>query len=208
MTDLSDLARVYLPKYLTPKEARDLWVELEQYPDKIGSFYEPPDQQDARALQGDGWRGLVVVQFDTLKRRAIRGLIISNSCDFAPDNERYIPANVVFCPLLDLNRFAERLRAAGQEQRSIDQTLTAIRQQQVTSMFHLPEAAYGPEESVAFFDDIHTQPAASFFEAERTRLFRLSMKAFYVLLLKLSIHFCRFNERVPRLIIPADQGGN
>ncbi len=197
MADIAELARVYLPKYLTPQQKNELWAELRDFP-RIGSFYLPPDATPDEALQGDAWRGLVVVRFETGERRPVTGLILSNSCDIAPENPRPLPTNVVFAPLVALDRYVDRLLAAGQTTEQVQSLLDAIRKQEVTSLFYLPALSYGPPESVAFLDDVHSHPAAHFFGAARARVFRLSMVAFYVLLLKLSIHFCRFQEGVPR----------
>ncbi len=196
MADLAELARVYLPKYLTPKQKEELWAELRAFP-SLSSFYLAPDA-DEHTLQGDGWRGLIVVGFETGERRPVTGLILSNSCDIAPANARALPTNVVFAPLVALDRYVERLRGAGQTAEQVTSMLDAIRRQEVTSLFYLPALPYGPPESVAYLDDVHSHPASDFFSATRTRVFRLSMPAFYVLMLKLSIHFCRFQEGVQR----------
>jgi hypothetical protein len=197
MADIEELARTYLPKYLTPKQQNELWAELRDFP-SIGSFYLPPDATSEQALQGDGWRGLVVVRFETGEQRSVTGLILSNSCDIAPENQRALPTNVVFAPLVALDRYVDRLIAAGQTTEQVASLLDTIRRQEVTSLFYLPALSYGPPESVAFLDDVHSHPAPHFFGTTRARVFRLSMVAFWVLLLKLSIHFCRFQEGVPR----------
>lgn len=197
MPDIEELAKIYLPKYLTPDQRRELWAELREFPN-IRSFYMPPSPGDDGALQGDGWRGLVVIRFETLEQRNVTGLILSNSCDIAPENPRASPTNVVFAPLVALDRYADRLRASGQTAEQVAGLLDSIRKQEVTQLFYLPGSAYGPPESVAFLDDVHSHPAEHFFRSERVRVFRLNQVAFYVLLLKLSIHFCRFQEGVPR----------
>jgi hypothetical protein len=157
-----------------------------------------PDD-DLRTLQGDGWRGLIIVRFEDGERRPVTGLVLSNSCDIAPENASGLPTNVVFAPLLALDRYADLLRAAGQTDQQVGSVLQAIRRQEVTSLFHLPAQAYGPPgENVAFFDDVHSHPAADFFGGSRTRIFRLTLPAFYALLVKLSIHFCRLQEGLTR----------
>ena len=65
-------------------------------------------------------------------------------------------------------------------------------------MFFFPEVPGELEESVALLDDIHAHPLANFIECQRTRLFCLSQYAFYIFILKLSIHFSRFQEDVVR----------
>lgn len=198
MADLTELARLYLPKYLTPKQQEDLYADLRAFP-QFSSFYLAPEADTGHdVLQGDGWRGLIVLRFETGERRPITGLVLSNSCDMSPANPRPLPTNVVFAPLVALDRYVDRLRGAGQTEEQVTSVLDAIRKQEVTDLFYLPGLPYGPPESVAFLDDVHSHPAADFFGATRSRVFRLSMPFFWVLLLKLSIHFCRFNEKVQR----------
>ena len=75
--------------------------------------------------------------------------------------------------------------------------LTAIRDQRVTSIFHLPEGAWGPE-GIVLLGTIHAHPLDDFLAKDRTRLFTLSQYAFYIFLVKLSIHFTRMQENVRR----------
>lgn len=196
MTDIFERAKLYLPKYLTPAQQKELWEELRRFP-TVRSFYLPTDD-DRRVLQGDGWHGLVVINFDSMQRRTVAGLVVSNSCDIAPENQSALATNVVFAPLISLSRYREALEKAGQTATQVADVVDTIRRQEVTYLFHLPEGPYGVNESVVCFDDLHSHPAHHFLSNERTRLFRLSQVAFYVLLLKLSIHFCRFQEGVPR----------
>jgi hypothetical protein len=195
--DALDLARLYLPKYLTPSQKDELYAELRNFP-SVSSFYLPPGGPDHELLQGDIWRGFVVVNFATGERRGVSGLLISNSCDVAPDNRRFLPPNAVFSPVIRLERYVEFLSAAGVTQAQIDSTLASVRKQLVSNVFYLPEAPYGPPESIVLFDDIHSHPLPDFIAAERTRQCRLNQVGFYILLLKLSIHFCRFQEGVAR----------
>ena len=66
-------------------------------------------------------------------------------------------------------------------------------------MFYLPKGGALEDEYVALLDDLHSIPAHAFERvAEKKKLFTLSMVGFYLFLLKLSVHFCRFHENVAR----------
>jgi hypothetical protein len=77
--------------------------------------------------------------------------------------------------------------------------LAAIREQSITSIFYLPKGAALDAEHIALLDDLHTVPLGYFSgKEERSKLFTLGMTGFYLFLFKLSVHFCRFHESVPR----------
>jgi hypothetical protein len=90
------------------------------------------------------------------------------------------------------------LIAAGESEEQVTSVVDTIRRQRVTSIFHLPERTYGPEESMVRLDDVHVHPSVDFLRRNRKRIFRLDQFSFYLLLLKLSIHFCRSYEGVSR----------
>jgi hypothetical protein len=54
------------------------------------------------------------------------------------------------------------------------------------------------EDHIALLDDLHTLPLGMFQKADRPKLFTLSQVGFYLFVVKLSIHFCRFSEGISR----------
>lgn len=194
--DIFEQAKLYLPKYLTSTQQRELFEQLREFP-RIREFYldKPPEQT---LLQGDGWRGFVVLDFFTSERKVISGVILSNSCDISPENLQMLPGRVLFSPLIRLSKYRRLLRDAGRSDEQIEGKLASIRKQEVTSIFWLPELPGTFEESMILLDDIHTHPLDDFVQRDRSRIFTLSQVGFYVLLLKLSIHFSRFQEGVQR----------
>lgn len=194
---LLEQLKVVLPKYLTPSQQRDLWEELRSFPETT-EFYLPDEAGRPEILQGDGWTGFVAVNVESLERRSVRGIVISNSCDVDLSNPRTLVPNILFAPLISVSAYTDRLRSNGMTEERITGVLTSIRRQEVSQIFHLPERAYGPSESVVLLDAIHHQPITMFAEGSRSQLFRLNQVAFYAFLIKLSIHFTRFNEGVAR----------
>jgi hypothetical protein len=195
--DLLEQIRLFLPKYLTPAETKQLWSELSAFPE-TKNFYLHSRELEEQLLQGDGWRGFIVLDFFTGARKTVSGVILSNSCDISPDNERALPFNVLFSPLIALAKVEGRLGASGLSPIQIQSMLTNIRGQRVTNMFYLPEYSNVIAESVILLDDVHVHPATDFSGCARTSLFTLSQHAFYLFLMKLSIHFSRFQEGVRR----------
>jgi hypothetical protein len=190
-----DEIRVYLPKYLTPEKRDELFKDLNAFPNNK-PFYM--GSNDPSLLQGDGWVGLVVLNFHTAERRAVSGIVLSNSCDISADNPRAVPPNVVFCPLLSLDRYQSQLIAAGQRQDQVDSVVDTIRRQRVSSILYLPPTPGEKTGRIALFDDVHSHPLSEFVASERWLLFRLSQFGFYLFLFKLSLHFTRMQEDVQR----------
>ena len=194
--------QAFLPKYLTPETRRALFEELEKFPSNV-NFYLPEGVVHDELLQGDGWEGFVVIHFHSTERKNVAGMILSNSCDMAVENARALPTSILFAPLIRVDRYVERLRSAGRSDDQIEDLLGNIRSQTVTSIVYLPSGPYGPPESIILLDDIHSHPTDHFLGVkERKRLFRLNQYGFYILLIKLSIHFSRFQEGVKRSADP------
>jgi hypothetical protein len=196
LDELFERAGIFLPNYLTPQDKESLYQQISAFPNN--TFYLPPSSASPEFLQGDAWKGFVALNFESGVRREAVGLILSNSCDVAPENPRKVPAHFLFAPLISVRRYGELLVEAGESSDQISSTLDAIRRQRVTSIFYLPDRAYGTEEAIVRLDDIHVHPAPDFVLRARERVLRLDLFAFYLLLLKLSIHFCRSHEGVRR----------
>ena len=61
-------------------------------------------------LQGESCRGLHLFLFASGERRSVRGIVLSSSCDVAPDNQRDTPARVIFAPLVKPAVYEAKLR--------------------------------------------------------------------------------------------------
>ena len=197
LDELFDQFKNFLPKYLTPSQKKELFDALSSYPD-LPYHYLPPSSLDEDLLQGDGWRGFLLVNFITLEKKVVSGVILSNSCDIDPRHRRATPRSVLFAPLVSLERYGEAMHQGGLSAERIGNALREIRAQHVTYIYYLPAGQYGPKESIILLDDIHSEPLPHFLAEDRGLLFRLSQAAFYILLIKLSIHFCRAQEGVRR----------
>ncbi|TAK08727.1 hypothetical protein EPO44_02180 [bacterium] len=196
-SDIFDQIRLFLPKYLTPQETRDLYSELSKFPENK-SFYLYNADLQKQMLQGDGWRGFIVIDFATGARKSVSGIILSNSCDISIDNVRDLPVNLLFAPLIEIQKYVLRLKTIGKTEHQIENIIRDIRKQRVTSIFYLPECQGIIQESIIALDDIHAHPLQDFISRKPTPLFTLNQYAFYLFLIKLSIHFSRFQEGISR----------
>lgn len=202
MTFDPETLKQQIPYYLSVEDRRLLVAEIKSISQGGNAEYvlnHARDEFGDFMLQGDGWRGFILFSFETGERRSVKGLVLSNSCDVDPDNPRDLPSRVIFAPLVRLSVFADLLRAAGVEAERIDAKLVDIRAQKTTNIFFIPAGSFLSEDYIVRLDEAHSMPTKSHINHEdRQKLFTLSNTGFYMFVLKLSIHFCRLQERVNR----------
>ena len=128
------------------------------------------------------------------------GLVLSNSCDVDPINPRDLPARVVFAPLVKLSRYKRLLEESGIDAKRVEQKISSIKEQKTTNIFYLPAGRALAEDHIVRFDELQSMPLSAHAEsADKEKLFTLSNTGFYMLVFKLSVHFCRLHEKVNRL---------
>jgi hypothetical protein len=188
--------RDHIPKYLTPEKQAELVDQLNDFQNQNYYTIRFP----AEMLQGDGWSSIEIVRFEDGVRDKIKGILLSNSCDIEPSNPRDFAPQIIFAPLVRLNDYVDALkRKQTLKQEQIDDKVNAIRNQRITSLFYLPSGAGLDAEYMAILDAVHNIPFGTFQgETAKSKLFTLSQMGFYLFLLKLSIHFCRFQEGISR----------
>ncbi len=191
-----------IPFYLTAEDQRVLVDELKAIASGGVADYLLSDYRDSFRqvmLQGDGWRGFQLFLFDSGERRSVRGVVLSNSCDVDPENPRDIPARLIFAPLVKLSAYEALLVKNGIEAAKIGAKIAAIRAQKTTNIFFLPASGPLAEDYVVRLDEAQSMPVAAHINSgDREKLFTLSNTGFYMLAFKLSVHFCRLQERVNR----------
>lgn len=187
----------YLPKYLTEPAKVALQAELQKFPDSM-RYYLGRELDDP--LQGDIYKSKHFVLTKAKGELVVRPttvMVVSNSCDISTGNKRDLPVSVLVAPLMGIDRYVELLKNGGGDAATIDDKLTSIRRQQVSTMFYLPRGAGIAEDSVVLLDAIQAV-RREFLGLPSDRLGILSQAAFYLLLLKLSFHLCRAHEGVDR----------
>lgn len=192
----SESIRDQIPYYLSQRAKENLAKALDRFPRQI-DYYTGLYKEDF--LQGDCWTSVDVFRFEDGAKKSIRALLISNSCDVAPENKRDLPTKLSFASMVKLDRYIDLLKNAGLDEKQIETKVMAIKEQRVTSLVYFPKGAELEEDYVALLDDIHTVPSRAFVARnEKTKLFALSNVGFYLFVLKLSVHFCRLHEEVVR----------
>ncbi len=188
----------HIPTYLTAEQKQALASALSRLPDE--KEYFAPGKYQGEMLQGDCWDGLDVVDVVNGQKKSVKALILSNSCDIAPDNRRDLPAKVVFAPIVKLSSYRRLLGMAKIPPNKIHAKVESIKNQLVTTLFYIPDALGGlGEEYIAILDDIHSIPSSMLDLRGRNRkLFTLNTLGFYLFIFKISVHFCRLREDVDR----------
>jgi hypothetical protein len=191
-----------IPFYLTSEDQQVLVNELKTIASGGTANYFLSAYNDAfkdDMLQGDGWRGFQLFLFETGERRSVRGLVLSNSCDVDPANPRDVPARVIFAPLVKLSAFKGLLDASGIGAEKVEAKIASIKAQKTTNILFLPAGGPLEEDYVVRFDEAQSMPVVAHTKnPDREKLFTLSNTGFYMLVLKLSVHFCRLQEKVNR----------
>ena len=199
-------ADLYLAPYLREDRKAGFLTALQEFP-AVKSLYRHLD--DPHPLQGDCWASVPIIRVEDGQRGSIQGIVISNSCDISPDNQRRFPVRINFVGLISFDRYEAALRAspgavAGKQ--SIADHLADVRGQRVSSLFFVPKTGSLSGDCIAVLDDVHTVPLTYFDQVtDRRRVFSLSDVGFWLFLFKLAYHYCRFHENVDRSPAPGSQ---
>jgi hypothetical protein len=191
----SDELKVHIPYYLTENQKSGLSKAFLDFSnEKEVDFYI--NGYEKEKLQGDGWSKLKILRFSDGERANIKGIILSNTCDISPENQRSFPTKITFAPLVKLSNYTQLLYSSKLSKQQVSDKVEMIKKQKVTSIFFLPSSKNIDDDYIAILDDIHTVPSSATTDSEK--IFTLSMFGFYLFVFKLSIHFCRFHEEVQR----------
>jgi hypothetical protein len=194
-----------LPGYLTDETRKNLEVALKSFTQTSGIFEDPfISFKNDYFLQGDIVKDIpfpfwTKTQFIT--HNAPRCMILSNTCDIDVNNPRDIPIDCLLAPILDLNKIALKLEESGASLQKISNVIRDIKQYKITNLFYLPidsEGNYDPHGSgyVAVLDKTFSLPRHVLDISQHVR--SLNQFFSYLFTFKLSIHLCRFHDKVDR----------
>lgn len=208
MIELEEL-RQYLPKYLSPESEDCFFEELKSFPSNIDTrIYTILLADSSVIFQGDGIRNLLVVNLPDATVRDAPAMVLSNTCDISPKNNRPFPSAICYAPIFNLDKYADSLKRNGiKKDEALADHLASIRQQRLTQIFYLPKGAQLENESLVFLDRVNSCQS-TYIEPSSIparRLFTLSNYGAWLFLFKLSIHFTRFADRVDRNASPSPQ---
>lgn len=195
MDTSKDSLEKHLPYYLTQDAKDNLTAALKAFPNV--NYYL--DAYNDTVLQGDCWNCLEVIDFKSLTKRSVKGIVLSNTCDVSPENSRDLPVRLTFVPIIKLSSYGQLLQNQGVAEEKLASKIQAIIDQRITSMIYFPKGGGLDEDYVALLDDMHSIPSDVFFkQQQRKKIFTLSQIGYYLFIFKLSIHFCRFHDKVIR----------
>lgn len=199
MIDFQEVER-QLPAYLNYDAKKRLFSDLTQFPDNIDERLYTTYLKAALCLfQGDGLKDMLFVDLPSLNKKEVDAMILSNSCDIDPKNERFFPLNVVYAPIVSLQRYVDLLISQEVGKAKVEDHVNSIKRQEVSHIFYLPKVDL-LYESIVFLDKVNSCNINYFIEKKLTecRLFTLSDYGFFLFIFKLSVHFMRFRERMQR----------
>ncbi len=206
-----DQWNILLPSYLSDESKGRLQKSLEQFHqsnrDEISyeDFYKNYGYE--YFLQGDIVLEIRTAHWNKDERSFGKsyydGLILSNTCDISFDNNRNVnPKQCLFAPLLDLNSYLQDLLAAGYTAQKTEEFKKNVKAQLYSNLFYLPKINDQDKERIALLDRMfwypidELQPLVATINEER--IASLNQYGFYLLVFKLSYHFCRLPEQCDR----------
>ena len=198
MTSFEEIKK-YLPQYLSDSDAKQLFSALKDFPNNIDErFYSNYSLDDNILYQGDCLKDIPAFNLPDTRTKLSQSMAISNTCDMDLSNKRLWNTRILFSQIILLEKLEKGLCQRFPKDR-VTNYIKSLKKQQITNAFYLPKSK-NLDEAVAFFDytnsfDINYIDRESLKER---RLVSLSNYGFYILLLKLSIHFTRVQEKVER----------
>ena len=198
MTSFEDIKK-YLPQYLSDRDAKQLFSALKDFPNNIDErFYSNYSLDDNILYQGDCLKDIPAFNLPDTRTKLSQSMAISNTCDMDLSNKRLWNTRILFSQIILLEKLEKGLCQRFPKDR-VTNYINSLKKQQITNAFYLPKSK-NLDEDVAIFDyknsfDIIYIDRESLKER---RLVSLSNYGFYILLLKLSIHFTRVQEKVER----------
>lgn len=190
-TVIEDFQR-QLPPFLTSAKKQEILDAIKDFPEKFNPYQYVKD--DPFAEQGDIFFEVPFYFYETNQREPKIAMVLSNACDISPENKRYAPVKVITALLLKFDSYSDLIRRhlSSASATSIERD---IKSQKITDMMYLPKGASLKEDYILKFDCLTTIPLKEFLTNRGERLARLSLFGYYMLLFKLSVHFCRFPKR-------------
>jgi hypothetical protein len=195
-----DDIKLYLPKYLSGESEKHLFDSLKDFPLNMDQrLYTTFLENEPIIFQGDGLLNLLAIDLPSTETKIVSGMVVSNTCDINPENKRNFPSQIIYAPIIDLERYSDSLRVKLSHEK-VENHLDAIRKQYITQIFYLPALTDKLRESIVFLDRLHNIGNNYYDrnELDSSRIFTLSDYGNYLFLFKLSLHFTRIQDKVER----------
>jgi len=194
-----DDIKKYLPQYLSAKSTNQLFEDLDAFPENLDKLYSDKVLKEESVFQGDGMFELPMIFLPSTEIKNEKGIVLSNTCDINPKNERPIEPRMVYAPLLSLAKYENLLRSKGVGEKDLSDHVQSIKKQRISQLIFLPKGQRLEDDSIALLDRLNNFVTIQDQKAiPDLKMFSLSDYGFYVFLIKLSIHFMRIREEYDR----------
>lgn len=198
---LDDEIKIFLPKYLSAEDYNTLIKELEDFPKNIDSRMYTSIADDNLLCQGDVIKDMPFTEIDHLDNGVINKdcIVLSNTCDIDLNNKRLFKSRIMYAPLIELQKYQQVLLNHGNTEQQVCDHIKSIKEQRISQILYLPKSKTF-NESLVFLDKVINidSRAIDRMTLKQRRLVSLSDYGFYLLLFKVSVHFCRLQENVVR----------
>lgn len=198
-----------LPPYLHEVEKGRIRSALSQFTEEgeinYSNFYTTNGPQ--YLMQADILSSVKGIMWDEQTGDVQNGynpaMLISNSCDVSSENTRSLnQKDVLFAPIIPLEEYIADCEAAGTTQGQLTSFINVLKRQEHTNIFYLPPNPKNSREYLVRFDRIYWLPiyhlTDSIADVPQSRFISLSTWAWYLFIVKLSLHTCRVPETVER----------
>lgn len=202
MIPFEELSR-YLPQYLSAESKKELFQDLKDFPTNISDrkFYTSKPLDPALVYQGDGIKDMMIINLPDQDIRPHTAMILSNTCDMDLNNQRFLENRVVYAPIVRLSNYRKMLLVHHKiDVNQINNHIDDLTKQYISHFFFLPAGLGLPYDGFVMLDRLNNCKRAHIDQEflDKNRLFILSNYGFYILLLKISIHFTRIREKIDR----------
>jgi hypothetical protein len=193
--------RKFLPTFLSQDSEDAFLDEIKNFLRQAENrpFYSEALRDRDFIFQGDGIEDLLIINLPNTTTNPGLGMVLSNSCDINPKNERLFEASLCYTPIISLPRYLDALKRHFHATRVAEHERD-IRRQAITQIFFLPKGGKLGNDAIVFLDRIISMPNQNIDRNSLPgrRIFTLGDFGAWLFTLKLSIHFCRIRDKVDR----------
>jgi hypothetical protein len=129
-------------------------------------------------------------------------LLISNTCDISEENIRDSEKQALYAPLVKMDSYIDSLKDGGFSKERILTIINNLKTQSYSNIFYMPPNPVNMNEYLILLDNIFWQPSsmlkAKLKDINKERFLSLDNFGFYLLITKISYHFCRVPEEIDR----------